>query len=505
MYIKFFVVQNLPKMLHFVTKLAKIFINRFSINMRITPINIQHNYISFQPQNKEVVDKYGFEKTIQVNYTAEPTFQSHSVKYLKAKNYLSQENLKRQSKGFLKEAQDIFSYNLNKLDGIQEGIKVFKNLTMKEIAFILTTVSEFALIRGCRNNCTHCYADAKPPVKNSESMTNSMLWEDFISLTKGIKELNQRLGFNISGNLKHNKGRYLTTFHDSDGSDIVIKDCTGIEHDYIDIAKKLHDAMGVKVIFDTAGWNLTDKKAQNRMEKFVEYYSDSQNSKVLDDINISFNPFHSIYTKSIELEKAGKKEMAKKMHNIYIDRMANVLYTFTPLLKYKNFNILSCTLPNENIYKGFTISETLNLFQEILDKLEQLYIKDFNGEQKIIKSKDDININLHEYYENLAARYITFSEKAKNFFGINNSLFEEADDKFIESLKYLETEPSSIDKYRNYFVGIIDSNGKYYLTNYELSVPTELKLNFNNNKETAPIKPYLMKEKIVTRSEINKF
>ena len=77
--------------------------------------------------------------------------------------------------------------------------------------------------------------------------------------------------------------------------------------------------------------------------------------------------------------------------------------------------------------------------------------------------------------------------------------------KFSGCIDYIETEPSSIDKYRNYFVGIIDSNGKYYLTNYELTVPTEIKLNFNNDKETASIKPYLMKGKTLQKSEINNF
>ena len=54
---------------------------------------------------------------------------------------------------------------INKLEGIQHGIKVFKNMSIKEIAFFLSTIAEFATLRGCYNNCAHCYADAKPPIK----------------------------------------------------------------------------------------------------------------------------------------------------------------------------------------------------------------------------------------------------------------------------------------------------------------------------------------------------
>lgn len=491
-------------MLHFATKLAKFFITSFIFNMKITPINILQDNTLPQLNAKQTFESK-VSKAISFASMTQPVFQAHSVKYLKAKGYLNQENLKRQSKGVFEKFQKIFTYDLKKLDGIQEGIKVFKNLTMKEIAFILTTVTEFALIRGCRNNCSHCYADAKPPIKNTEEMANSMLWEDFVSLTDGIKELNQRLGFNASDGLIHNSGRYLTAFHDSDCSDVCIKDSIGKEHDYTEIAQKLYDAMGVRVIFDTSGWNLTDKKTQMRMEKFVEHYSNPKNRENLDDINISFNPFHAIYTKSVELDRAGKKDLAKKMRNIYTDRMANALYTFTPLLKYDDFKLLGCILPEDKNFDGFTGYDILELLNETLEKLEVLYTKDYENEKKYIKSEDNTKSNLLKYKDKLAVRYITFSEKAKKIFGNENLLAEDADDKLMGSLAYTETEPSSIEKYRNYFVGIIDSNGKYYLTNFELTIPTELKLNFKNNKETAQIKPYLIKEKMLMKDEINSF
>ena len=63
----------------------------------------------------------------------------------------------------------------------------------------------------------------------------------------------------------------------------------------------------------------------------------------------------------------------------------------------------------------------------------------------------------------------------------------------------------TINEYRKEFVGIIDSNGKYYMTNYFFSIPTELRLNFKNEKETPPIKPNLLDELKITRSMINNF
>lgn len=428
------------------------------------------------------------------------SFKAKNIAYLKAKEYITTEYLKLKTK-------DLFRYDLKKLNGIQEGIKVFKGMTIAEIAFVLTTVSEFATVRGCKNNCLHCYANAKPAINEDDEHTNKMLWEDFISLTDGIKELNNRLGFKASYETGINKERYLTAFHDSDTLDIVLKDKLGNEHDFIEIADRLYDSMGVKIIFDTAGWNLSDKKSQERIEKYIKHYSDYNNRIKLDDINISFNPFHSLHTKEIDLLREGKTDLANKMHKLYIDRMANTLFTFTPLLfqNDKKFNILACATQEDKLFEGFRVSDTLELFQETLEKLEELYKKDLDGKQKYINSENKIKDAINKYDEILAARYITFLEKATDYFGVENHYADEAMDNVLESLSNLEKTPNSIDKYRNDYVGIIDANGDFYMTNYYLTLPTEIKLNFDNKRKTAPIRPYLKENFSIKRTDINNF
>ena len=99
-------------------------------------------------------------------------------------------------------------------------------------------------------------------------------------------------------------------------------------------------------------------------------------------------------------------------------------------------------------------------------------------------------------------RYITFAEKT------NKTLNPDKLTQYNESRK----NQSSINRLRElkqnyalsnkYFVGIIDANGKYYLTDFRTTAPTEIKLNFENNKETASINPNLQEDLIITKKDI---
>ena len=95
--------------------------------------------------SKEILRSSDVQKSEFQPFISPITFKSNSVAYLKAKEYLTKEFPKIK-------ARDLFRYDLKKLNGIQDGIKVFKGMTMAEIAFVLTTVSEFATVRGCKNN-----------------------------------------------------------------------------------------------------------------------------------------------------------------------------------------------------------------------------------------------------------------------------------------------------------------------------------------------------------------
>ena len=123
--------------------------------------------------------------------------------------------------------------------------------------------------------------------------------------------------------------------------------------------------------------------------------------------------------------------------------------------------------------------------------------------KKFIKSKSDIYNNVLIYEKKFAARYISFLEKAGKYFGTENSLADDALDKLLDSLDCLKKEPNNINKYRAFLVGIVDANGKFYMTNYEYTLPTEIRLNFDNKKETAPIKPRIIKDFVIKKNEIN--
>ena len=437
-------------------------------------------------------------------YYSPVSFKSASLKYLSAKKYLTDELLSRMKKGIAEKFPDLFSFDLKRLEGIQEGIKVFKGMTMKEIAFLLTTVSEFAVLRGCFNNCLHCYAEAKPPIKDDADYTSRMSWEDFLSLTEGINTLNERLGFFASACVSKNSQRYIAPFYDGDAINTAIIDKFGREHDFIEITEKLNESMGIKSIFDTAGWNLNDKKSQKKAEKYAKYYSDPENMALIDQFNVSFNTFHSLHAKEVELRKANNHKLADKLRDIYTSRMANVLYTFTPLHKTEEFGLIMASLPNEEEFEGFTEKDLQELFDETLLKLKGLYLEDLNSEQVFVKSKKEVASRINTVKKSQRPlRIITMTDKIKKKFSEKSELAKDNKKVLDATKKFIRKQDLDIVDYRENFVGMIDANGKYYMTNYKATFPTELQLNFVNRKNTPQIKPELQQDAVLSRVDIN--
>ncbi|MBE7711684.1 MAG: hypothetical protein E7Z92_06045 [Cyanobacteria bacterium SIG31] len=432
----------------------------------------------------------------------EISFQGANLKYLSAKKYVAQKVQPRLKK-YPERIFNLWNFDLNKLEGIQNGIKVFKNMSMKEIAFFLTTVAEFATFRGCYNNCAHCYADAKPPLKETENQTTGMSWEDFTNLIKGIKTLNRRLGFFASGkNVEHNH-RYLTPFHDSDSMEVFMKDKNGNIYDVMDITKKLYKAMGVEVIFDTASWHPKSKARQEKAEKYVEFMTNPKNKKMFEQINVSLNSFHAMHRKEVELRKENKTELADRIRDLYTTRMANTLFTFTPLIKSKQLNLLIAVAPDKENFEGYRVEELAELYDEMTDKLWELYQQDLQGEQKYIKSIEDAEIYMDRLDKQLehGYRFITFAEKSNRTLHPDEDTLNNEDTKLEDSVNIIKNLNQRLLK-KGHFVGILDANGKFYLTNYRLTVPTEIKLNFENNKKTAGINPNLKPELVITKEEI---
>lgn len=478
--------------------------------MKISSVQNYSN-ISFSPKTQKAQT---FQQNPVVQHNFAPSFSGgfplnvHSPKYFAAKTYLC---MAKQAYKKVK-TLDLYMFDLNKLDGIQEGINVFKGLNMKEIAFVADTVAEITVNRGCRNICAHCYASAKAPIKETANQINKMSWNDFTSLTDGFEELNKRVGFSIFSQ-KSNKHAMIIPFHDADCSSIVLKDNDGKEHDFIDIAERFEKVFNLPILFDTAGWNIQDVKAQKRMEKYVEYYSKPENFKKLEGFNLSVNPFHAMYAKSLELKQNRKPELAEKLYDLYTTRMANVLFTLTPLQKNPNFEFIARSAANDSkVPKGFKEKDLRGLYMDILEKVNNLYKKDMKSAQKIVKNEDEAFEYFNNYYKRLEniSPTIGMSARAEKFVDKNDEIAKfgerrkQQNIKDIQSLKRIKDLRKLNKDMNNHFYGIIDANGDYYLTTFHTSFPTEIKFNFENKgKTTAPIAPYLQKDTPLTRNVIN--
>lgn len=478
--------------------------------MKISSVQNYSN-ISFSPKTQKAQT---FQQNPVVQHNFAPSFSGgfplnvHSPKYFAAKTYLC---MAKQAYKKVK-TLDLYMFDLNKLDGIQEGINVFKGLNMKEIAFVADTVAEITVNRGCRNICAHCYASAKAPIKETANQINKMSWNDFTSLTDGFEELNKRVGFPVVVQ-KKNKHAMAIPFHDADCSSIILKDNEGKEHDFIDIAERLDKAFHLPVLFDTAGWNIQDVKAQKRMEKYVEYYSKPENFKKLEGFNLSVNPFHAMYAKSLELKQNRKPELAEKLYDLYTTRMANVLFTLTPLQKNPNFEFIARSAANDSkVPKGFKEKDLRVLYMDILEKVNNLYKKDMKSAQKVVKNEDEAFEYFNNYYKRLEniSPTIGMSARAEKFVDKNDEIAKfggrrkQQNIKDIQSLKRIKDLRKLNKDMNNHFYGIIDANGDYYLTTFHTSFPTEIKFNFENKEKiTAPIAPYLQKDTLLTRNVIN--
>ncbi len=361
---------------------------------------------------------------------------------------------------------------------------------MQQINFLAKNLSEIALQRGCNNMCSHCYAEAMPPsYQRSENKINKIDFEDFENLCNGFKELNQRLGFNI---LKTDDDDYFTLFHDSDSSMIFLQDKQGKTHDYLDLAKMINDVTDKIVLFDTAGWNLQDKKTQQRMEELVEKTTSTDKYDFV-EFNISAPPFHSLYSRSVRHHLENNIEKEKKFRELYTNRMANVIFTLSPLIEKDNLHFISRALPNdlENV-KGYKEDDLKNLYGEIFKKVELLYEQDLaSGNKKVIKTKEQIN----EYLQKIKSEFDNVNTEP----GINGRLSRIVTNPKAEVCRKTRSNQFNNPKIaaKNFDYGILDINGKFYSTNFYETYKTDIQLNYNNkNKKTAAISPELRKKQM---------
>lgn len=421
----------------------------------------------------------------------------------------------------LGQESNIKYYELGLLEGLQEGIEVFKGLKLKQIAFLGEDLHSVMTKRGCYSRCSYCYSGAQKPVKASENMINEPLFEDIKSLADGFKTLRKRSGINFIHN--NSETPYSTLVFDADNIEVALKDTKGNIHEFPEINRMIYEATGTMGVFDTTGWNILNPKYQKRAQNIVEYYSDPKNMEELHQFNISINPFHSTIEKVHELRATGDIKKADKIYDKHIERLANALFTCIPICGSEKFNTIrrafSWNVPN---MQGYYFTDELNILNDVYQKLTQMCEKDLNGEQKYIKSKEnlkdilkifakklehhggvvklaDINIDTHLIAAPKLEKLVKERNPQMGRFEFNE-LFKDTMhiDECFGRMKNFKKYRSA---YMNY-LKMVDSNGKVYITDAFRVIPTDIQLNFaNKNKQTQPFST-LVEDFVLTKKMI---
>lgn len=421
--------------------------------------------------NKINTAKTGF-ATLLKNKVQDTSLHLTSSEFRKSKKYL-----KRQKKQLIRDKQNtnlISFYNTYKLEGIQKGIKVFKGMPMQGIALIAEHLTQFPLSRGCRNLCSHCYVSAQTPIKKTAEAINTIDFEDFKRFNEGFKRLNKRLGFN---SFDDNKNLDIAFFYDGDPVNTKMIDKKGLAHNVAEAMEIFHTNFKKPLLFDTAGWNKNDSWAQNTANDVAKFYEKAPN--VFDQCNVSINPFHSIMNISNKLKTKGLNTKAKKLRDIYTERMANTLNTFMPLFN-KGGSIIERFASEVPSKSDYSEQSFIKLKDEILTKL---------------KSKsDDKNISLIEkMLKNSRDSFLVEDNPSINIGGRSTQYFSnKTQENYQQKIQKIVNDTKKTGKCDTNGA-IIDINGKVFIeTDENVIVPTDFQLNFiNKDKKTAPFSNHI--------------
>ncbi len=456
------------------------------------------------PQNNNLRLIYNKDSVCFQKTAGTPSFHGNPLTAIK--DYIHYKKLRFYLKSVSEQLKDKPEYQFRNLsmeyiEGIQRGIKVFKGLSMKDIQYLSENLHVIAVKRGCTNMCGYCYADAKP--SNRE-----MSWEDFTSITGGFKELKKRLcDLPIFGeNMHHDKSNtiYKTTelFYDADCIGLAIKDKKGKVHDFRDLVTELYDGLGRRSAFDTSGWAPQNKLLQQRAEDYAEYFSKQENMNKLEEFNLSFNVFNASNVAAERAMRAGDREKAYRLREKYTDKIANAIFTFTPLLKNEKFNILtrSFGLQAKNA-EGFDVPTMITYIKRVQEKVKALYEADLNGGQKYIKTPEDLDKNLQllskkleriETGLNSSGRMLEFMKS----FGIKAPM-----QNHTESTKIMYQDLKENGRYHRFIAHkLIDTDGRVYHMDYARFFPTEIQLNLENKTPTPKLAN--LRENCLITSEI---
>ena len=414
----------------------------------------------------------------------------------------------------------LYNCNLDKLEGIQEGLKSFEGLSLKQITFALTDLHAINMIRGCVNHCLHCYANAQPFISRNHFETFKQIMDDIVALKK-------RIGVNP---VSHRGQKYIDCSFDADGIEMHLFDKNGKKHDAVELGKIMHESTGMQTVFDTNGWDRNNPEKQKIAEDYVRKFMDNKNSKHFFEINLSLNPFNPKYVKAIkdgynpdnyspfipvgddELRKVipDKLQKAENNYREYINNETNMLFTFTPLLlKGKLGTIIRGLNKNITNMEECTSEYYVKTLENILQNLRVKYMLDLNGEQKIIKSEKMLNKAINKYIELMnrnntmlfsAGRMEKFYKAKHN--GSLDGIENIDDERKITELNYQrikDSEKLSSTKYL--FLKMINADGKVYMYDNYSVIPTDIKLNTPEEPLNPPfwikVKDFVLKTDMI--------
>ena len=284
---------------------------------------------------------------------------------------------------------------------------------------------------------------------------------------------------------------------DPDCIEVAAKDLSGNVHEFPELNNLVIDGFDIKSVFDTSGWNPKSKIHQQRAQRIVDYYSQHGKMDDLYQFNVSINPFHSMLEKSTYLKKQGCVELSEKIYKAYIDRMANTLFTFAPLMTSEKFGIiaraLSDDIPN---MQGYNAKSLNCLIGEIYENFMQKCINDLFLNQIYVKNEDDLKNMLMLCKRKLKDcdidTNIVPSKKIKEIIlernpdknsGFFNDIFSEA--KFIDE-QYNELKlGKELDNENSIYRKLIDITGKVYLSDNQRIIPTDIQLNYINRNKVS--------------------
>lgn len=368
--------------------------------------------------------------------------------------------------------------DLQSLEGIQSDIPLFQGKTplkLDLINFIAKRFETLNLFRGCTVGCSHCLKDAK--LENN----NSILFEDLERFLNGFKTLNERLGFNV-----FNGNKYLSIVDDSNPSDfpIVGKDR---KHSVVEAIRQIYEKLNIPVLFVTSGWNKGSSYAQKTSEDLANMIQ--KNPDMIKSVDISINPFIGILEKSREALKNHNLDKAEFFRNIYTSRMANTLATFFEVFEQDKAKVIYRHAPDFEGNELVNENATRKLYEEIYSKLK-----------KIVGSKIE---NVPELKPEKLTQFdkshlIESSGRGRQYFSTEVNL-KEQEALIDEAIEWAcLSKEDKLKTLQDNALKCVDINGRIYATMpsssveyisapIELTVPTNIRLNYENNVSQKPV------------------